>query len=103
MSIPSSSDLYEAGLVAGVTFVAEFWHFGRWCIAIPSDFYVRHKTPDSLVKCVFTGKQKTYGQIANRLSTGACTAVVLPSRVTMHPCVVQTPVWVKTSSQIMSM
>lgn len=102
MSIPSSSELYEAGLVAGVTFVAEFWYLGRWCMAIPNDFFVQ-KTSDAIVRCVFTNREQSYGQVQKRLMTGACTAVVLPTRMAIHPCILQTVRWVKTSSRIMSM
>lgn len=102
-SIPSSSDLYEAGLVAGVTFVAEFWYLGRWCMAVPNDFFAFHKTSDSIVQCVFTNREQSYGQIRKRLQTGACTAVVLPTRLALHPCMLQTARWVKTSARFMSM
>jgi hypothetical protein len=101
-AIPSSSELYEAGLVAGVTFVAEFWYLGRWCMAVPNDFFVQ-KTADAVVKCVFTKRVQSYGNIHKRLMTGACTAFVLPTSLALHPCIVQTARWVKTSSRIMSM
>jgi hypothetical protein len=100
-SIPSSTELYEAGLVAGVTFVAEFWYLGRWCIAIPNDFYAQKS--DTLVQCVFTNREQSYGQIRKYMASGACTAVFLPTRIALHPCVAQTARWVKTSSRFMSM
>lgn len=101
-SIPSSSELYEAGLVAGVTFVAEFWYLGRWCMAIPNDFFVR-KTSDAVVQCVFTNREQSYGQVRKYLMSGACTAVILPARMALPPCMLQTACWVKTSSRMMSM
>ena len=103
MSIPSSSDLYEAGLVAGVTFVAEFYHFGRCCIAIPNDFYVR-KTPDAIVRSAVTRKETTYARISALLASGACTAVVVPCRMKLMPVLppMPVPVWIGTGSEVMT-
>lgn len=94
-AVPSSFELYEAGLVSGMTFVAEFHEGGRPFLAIPFDFM--DKAPDSSVVCVFTGRQKAHARVLARIQSGACTAVFLHTRTVAHPSAIQTPLWIATS------
>ena len=98
MTVPSSSDLYEAGLVSGVTYVAEFWNMGLLCMAIPNDFYVR-KPPGSRVKCVWSGRETTLDELAAWLEKRRCVLVVMPRSMQVANAVTT---WLPTTANLLS-
>lgn len=99
MAIPTSQALFEAGLVAGAVFVAEFWSHGRAYLAVPTDFCERR--PSDRVRCIFTRRETTHGAVVARLYARQIEAVLLTRAIAVHPSEVQTPAWMATSACMM--